>query len=594
MSTEYIPAIFLALANGGADPLPALEEEEKSLTALFSPLADDNRILFHKVNQATVSGMTGGILELYDRLEVFHYGGHAGTSFLQLEGEDARAEGLARLLGHCPNLKLIVLNGCSTYGQVERLLALPNAPVVIATSAPVNDRAAAIFATAFYKTWMAQGMTLEKAYEAGVDAARVLKEIDTATDRGIRPIWKAQRRQPVWGIFSSMRSGLRWQFAQIGGEERNIAETFQPNAALLEQLPACLAPFSPEVRAVAEREEAGKKVSRLDKREALLRSLPYPVSEQIRKLLVRSRRSAGDPDADFFDQLDTKRVRQLIATYETALELLTFALLANLWETIDQVENVHVPEDQQVYFKQLFDLADEAAPPFSETCLDVIQAVGAIFRENDLDFFFREISAASGIFLSEGDFAQACRYLNEISLKLKTLGDKGVLKGAPLYCAEGELQLIKVINGIAFLGAYTIANVKDIGVLNYRHLEKPAFKHRLVRMIQRLSDLEEEELELDSFLVNASVLLIREEGARTTYLNLSPFVIDENAFDAKSPLPKLDFFQAYDQRPDSYNFKHAYKPNDVFDTRGKPEFSVIGEQFDQFAHFLFRQPLRSL
>ena len=89
-----------------------------------------------------------------DDLAMLHYGGHANGSALDLEASGggnvaAQGGGLAQLLGSLPNLKLVFLNGCATQGHVAALLA-QGVPVVIATSAPVEDTIALQFAKTFY------------------------------------------------------------------------------------------------------------------------------------------------------------------------------------------------------------------------------------------------------------------------------------------------------------------------------------------------------------------------------------------------------------------------------------------------------------
>ena len=68
-----------------------------------------------------------------DRLVVFHYGGHANGTLLQLEDGAESAVGLARLLGQMRSLKLVFLNGCATQGHAA-LLRDAGVPAVIATS----------------------------------------------------------------------------------------------------------------------------------------------------------------------------------------------------------------------------------------------------------------------------------------------------------------------------------------------------------------------------------------------------------------------------------------------------------------------------
>ena len=79
---------------------------------------------------------------------------------------------------------------------------------------------------------------------------------------------------------------------------------------------------------------------------------------------------------------------------------------------------------------------------------------------------------------------------------------------------------------------------------------------------------------------------------KNQFLNLSPFVIDKNAFDTKASLDKLLFFERYEVLLDAYSFKHAYKPNDLpLVIKDEEEFEVIREQFESFAKLFFKTTL---
>jgi len=104
---------------------------------------------------------------LTDLISIFHYGGHANGSYLQLEvgagkSQLANAVGLAGLLGQQQNLMLVFLNGCATKNQVKLLLE-NGVKSVIATSVPINDEMAVDFAEQFYKK-LAGDSTIEDAF----------------------------------------------------------------------------------------------------------------------------------------------------------------------------------------------------------------------------------------------------------------------------------------------------------------------------------------------------------------------------------------------------------------------------------------------
>ena len=81
-----------------------------------------------------------------------------GTKLLLEEGH-AQAKGIAELLGEEKELKLVVLNGCSTKKQVQQLLQ-HGIKAIIATSVPVKDQMALDFANQFYQALVISNLIL--------------------------------------------------------------------------------------------------------------------------------------------------------------------------------------------------------------------------------------------------------------------------------------------------------------------------------------------------------------------------------------------------------------------------------------------------
>ncbi|HZF11033.1 MAG TPA: CHAT domain-containing protein, partial [Thermoanaerobaculia bacterium] len=112
-----------------------------------------------------------------DRIAIFHFGGHAGSGALLFESKEgsprlAHAAGLARFLGEQRGLALVFLNGCSTQGQVQGLLAA-GVPVVVATSQAILDSVATELSAHFYQA-LASGAPLRAAFEEATAAVQAL------------------------------------------------------------------------------------------------------------------------------------------------------------------------------------------------------------------------------------------------------------------------------------------------------------------------------------------------------------------------------------------------------------------------------------
>ena len=162
-------------------------------------------------------------------------------------------------------------------------------------------------------------------------------------------------------------------------------------------------------------------------------------------------------------------------------------------------------------------------------------------------------------------------------------------------CATAEEKLATIIGGLGFLANYTLASVKDIDVLKYRHLKQAKYKHKMVKLVQRFVGLAEEQSIMEAFLDTASVLLIPRDDSSGNYLNLSPFIIDENAFNEKAGIAKLHIFYRYESGSDAYAFKHIYKPDDLpLVVHEQKNYRILKAQFDAFSGLMFHCEMRDV
>ncbi|MBK9490396.1 MAG: hypothetical protein IPO07_17645 [Haliscomenobacter sp.] len=138
------PVIFLAFANDKDDHLPLLDEERKVISGHLLPLANQQYVQLVIEPSATTADISRFITDLKDRINLFHYGGHAGSKEIFLQDQAANADGIAQILALQKEIKLVFLNGCSTRAQVALLQEL-GIPAIIATSIPIADQSARTF-----------------------------------------------------------------------------------------------------------------------------------------------------------------------------------------------------------------------------------------------------------------------------------------------------------------------------------------------------------------------------------------------------------------------------------------------------------------
>lgn len=133
-----LPTILLTFANDYDDPLSSLKLESHVLFKALESVENKGIVKVERHESATIDIVTDRLNALHQDLCIFHYAGHADGDQLKLENGTAYAIGLAKLIADAPNLQLVVLNGCATYGQVELLFEL-GVKAIIATSEPIGD-----------------------------------------------------------------------------------------------------------------------------------------------------------------------------------------------------------------------------------------------------------------------------------------------------------------------------------------------------------------------------------------------------------------------------------------------------------------------
>ncbi|MGE5340367.1 MAG: hypothetical protein ACM3SY_02690 [Candidatus Omnitrophota bacterium] len=79
------PIVLLAFANDNDDYLPMLNRERKSIFKALQTHHDNGYIQVHKEENTSVEDLFDSFNRYRERIAIFHYGGHAGGTRLQLE-----------------------------------------------------------------------------------------------------------------------------------------------------------------------------------------------------------------------------------------------------------------------------------------------------------------------------------------------------------------------------------------------------------------------------------------------------------------------------------------------------------------------------
>jgi len=577
--------LFLAFANNRESPLTTLKEEDETVYRWLVRRAAKNHFNIHRDSYCDLKKISEYLILLRDDIEVFLFSGHAERDQLLLEDESVQSSGIADLLSQCPNLKLVILNGCSTEPQVNELLN-KGVPAVIATHAPVEDKSATQFSIHFFQSLCEQYVTLEEAFQIGIGAVK-LSSSNIEVTRGLgRRNNSVAEEKPLWGLFHKEENSdiLNWK---LPSESTPIHSDFETNELLIDSLIETLADYNKAISKIHEDESLGIERSQLDKRKEILESMPYPISEHLRKLMVPQ--DSGS-DLVFYDKVGAARLNQLVVTYKTIIELLESIMLAQLWDALSANKNLSLNEEEKIivknYLLQPNNQVDNEFPP-------LIRTIRIFFVRNEISFFMDELTDVAKEFEEQSHFYNACIFMEMMDNKRE---QNNSLSGNEVHqlCKIAEEKLAAIFKPLGFIVNYMLSSIKDIEVIKYRHLETPRFKHQVVKLVQRFVGLAEEPQVMTEYTDSASVLLLKtsEESTANQFLNLSPFIIDENAFDSKATgISKLYLFNGYVKMIDAFNFKHIYKPEDrQLNIKKQKHFIVLKAQFDAFAKLAFGNP----
>ncbi len=569
--------IFLSYANSTTDPLRFLTEEDDANYNTLQKRAYQQHFFLHRDSNTSTEKISEYLTLYKDNIHLFLYSGHADRHHLFIEEEGARSEGICQMLSQCDNLKLVVLNGCSTEGQVQALLDA-GIPIVIGTSAPVNDKKAKDFSVTFFQN-LKEGASIESAFELAIGAAQVSGQIQVnrGEDEAYRAGRKSGSKTPAWGLFYKEENKEILEESLPNHTIIPQPDNYRPNERLTQNLWTALKDYSRKIQMQHIMEEEGESVEEGDKHVAILNSLPRPIAEHLRKLLC-----PVEDENQGYDKISLARLKQIATSFETIMEFLTYVLLAQIWEFSfeSKLASPELKALVKAYLKRK--PQQRQAYDFNPLLLELDQEL----KKNNIPYFIEEMDIQQ--MFEKPAFHDAHLFLNILRKKIQ---EEAI---APYeikeLCIRAEESLAEIVSELGYLGKYTLAAVKNIDVLRYRHKSVTSFNHGMVKLMRVFGKLQEEELELDRYLYNRSVLLLKKNkkdgGKNTQELSLSPFIIDDNAFYLKTDLSKLFFFSSFQKNTGSYIYRHIIRPDDPLLEVNEEKYELVKEQFDVFKQMI--------
>lgn len=601
--------VYLAYANSESTPLPNLSWEDEMV---FAALANDHlrgRFTCYRESLATVEKINTGLQKCGDHVAVFHFSGHAGPLMLRLGDALANAAGIPAQLKPSIDsgvLKLVVLNGCSTRGQVGALLDA-GVPAVIATNAPAGDKSAATFAVRFYQNLCEGQMTIREAFTRALGPAQLATaadlDIGDKAPRNIGFFKKMEDNKPIWELFCQDEAAV--DISPLIPGEGYLRPGYTPNKELSETtFNALLASGNKAVEKIIADEKEGIYVEVSDKYRAIVNALPFPIGIHLQKLFSLSE----DTEAGY-DTASLVRIEQIAEVYHISMEFVGFVMLSQLWELKLRGVIEGIPEPLLSDIRNYFYLPGQQRQKFNY--LPLIRTIRTFFDSlNDgagIEYFMSELSTLREIATEGHVFANACGYLAD--LRVRTIGKRITADQVPEICERAEHMLATVFSRTGFLHRYNLTSIQDIDILKPRHNLTAEFNHRAINLMRALGNSDKLYYRWSSYLDNQGVILLKGDlrvidikkrqfvGTGLKFLNLSPFVIDKNNFAEYTNLTNLMFFEEYSARSGRFTYKNVKKPDsprDRFEISAEEKFTMLRSELEAFIELIQPQPVNML
>lgn len=307
---------------------------------------------------------------------------------------------------------------------------------------------------------------------------------------------------------------------------------------------------------------------------------PTPIGEQLRILFTRSYIS-GSPDA--MEYFSIPRLKQLANTHQVTLQFICFILMSQIWDEKHKNEDLKIPEEKLKVFTEFFSTNSKDFHQFDFGSL--INALCEIFDGFQIPYFIEEFKGFK--IHPEGDeqLHQAHHFFRSLRLDQS---DNNNPEQIEEHCLEAERHLGTLLRKVAFLVKYELVTIKNIEIIKSRH-ELARFRHKQITLNRALTaantGVAEIGVELNNFSDNKSVIFLKiDQKEINAYLNLSPFIIDENALNSEHS-SKVFLFIYCDG--ENYYYQFLNNPTDKPLEISKNKHSRIKSQFDRFRREIF-------
>lgn len=572
--------ILISFANSSADPLKSITAEDEGI---HNVLVANNRgnYTVHRESYATINNINSAFSTHGNNIAIFHYAGHASQHSLLFNDQDANGVGIAYQLQPSVAsgaLKLVILNGCSTAKQVDKLLDL-GVPAVIATNASINDTSAKIFGITLFQNICQKRMTIRNAFTSALAAAQLATAdklgLDDQVNRDLH-IPGATPREPFWGLFYKKAEMVDRNPVPL---ESNASKgvTYEPNLQLTQTIFNSLVQAD---NASAKRLDDRKQqeiISDNEFQQTILDVFPHPIAVQLKTLF------AAEYGKEVLKEPGIKRLAQIGRVFHITTEFMGIIMISQLWELMILKVVNDLPDEIADLMEDYFNLTidQRAVYNYSHLIKIIRQYIDTLPQVN---YFVMELKDLREEDPKNKKFGEACEYLAYIrEATYQSISDPNkpaMIQDSevPELCLTAEDMLSVVFEKLGFLHRYALTSIQNIRINKYRHDTLTEFDHQVVRLMNPNANHEVNYYLLTKHLDNSGVVLIRHnnltvfnvdrrqyKGDSLEFLNLSPLVVDINTFVSRTDRTDLVLYGQYRSTDDVYVFRNVSKPDEELD-----------------------------
>ncbi|MBN9382023.1 MAG: hypothetical protein J0H74_14745 [Chitinophagaceae bacterium] len=568
--------ILHIFSNSIRDHLITLAKEKEALLAILRQRESTGEYQYIQLEEESLDKIEAVLRQYEKNLIALQYSGHAGEQSLLVRDLEVNSEGIALQLKDSAQkyvLKLVVLNGCCTGGLAEKLIAY-GVPAVISTSSPVFDESATIFSIHFWRNLITYNLNIERSFWKAIGPAQTRTRVQLDPS-----VWK------LWGEKDAIRiNPIHFIEAQ------SIRDDFTPNGILFPAL------YREYLRVGNEHVTHSRDGTKGERMAAMLNSIPHPMSSHLQKLF-----SPLEASPEKYDQVSIKRLEQIGQLYQNTSEFCFYIMVAQLWEIMLEFPSVKCEISPAIRELLWSFLSMKTEPretfdfiPMMKTLLNTIKDL----NENDQYKAFIDKQIIYKDFLRLPDeFYAACAYL--MPLRIHTYEEVITEINLQFLCKDAEQHLLQFLKPLSFMHRYKLTSIQNINVIKLRHTKHAytRYKHKMTFLMNAKGGEESSFYYMKSYIDTWSVILIKDEKRRKAqtieeptfvtmfvdFLNLSPFVIDQNIYSKNTTLSDIMFFRGF--FPEAIGYKRVSNTLDKKDIQVLPIEDNISPLTKQFKNF---------